>query len=168
MADGNCIAQLGGWVGYRVETWRHEWRSGRRWLVLELTPAPDQVRRCSGCGKAVTAIHDRTVRRIRDLPMFEDPVELEVERLRLACPCCGPRLEQLEWLDAHARVTRRLTEAVGATAPSLTHWSAAPWGCAQDSDHRAVAESRLSCQRLGRSTRFATSLQGHPLGRFSL
>ena len=40
MADGDCIAQLGGWVGYRVEDWRHEWRGERRWLVLELTPEP--------------------------------------------------------------------------------------------------------------------------------
>ena len=127
MADGNCIAQLGGWVGYRVEAWRHEWRSGRRWLVLELTPAPDQVRRCSGCGKAVTAIHDRTVRRIRDLPMFEDPVELEVERLRLACPCCGPRLEQLEWLDAHARVTRRLAESAARLCAATSILQTARW-----------------------------------------
>lgn len=127
MADGNCIAQLGGWVGYRVEAWRHEWRSGRRWLVLELTPAPDQARRCSGCGEAVTAIHDRTVRRIRDLPVFEDPVELEVERLRLACPCCGPRLEQLEWLDAHARVTRRLAESVARLCAATTILQTARW-----------------------------------------
>ena len=93
MADGDCIAQLAGWVGYRVEGWRHAHRGARRWLVLELTPVPGHVRHCSGCGEAVAAIHDRTVRRIRDLPVFEDPVELEVERLRLACPRCGPRLE---------------------------------------------------------------------------
>ena len=120
MADGDCIAQLGGWVGYRVDDWRHERRGERRWLVLELTPVPDHVRRCSGCGEAVAAIHDRTVRRIRDLPVFEDLVELEVERLRLACSRCGPRLEQLDWLDPHARVTRRLSESVarlcGATS----------------------------------------------------
>src|SRR3546814_16715553 len=74
---------MGGWAGYRVEDWRHERRGERRWLVLELTPAPDHVRRCSGCDEVVAAIHDRTIRRIRDLPVFEDPVELEVERLRL-------------------------------------------------------------------------------------
>src|SRR5690606_24436823 len=60
------MSLLGGWAGYRVEDWRHEWRADRRWLVLELTPSPDGVRRCSGCGEAVAAIHDRTIR--RDLP----------------------------------------------------------------------------------------------------
>lgn len=127
MADGDCIAQLGGWVGYRVEGWRHERRGERRWLVLELTPAPDQERRCSGCGEAVAAIHDRTIRRVRDLPVFEDPVELEVERLRLTCPRCGPRLEQLDWLDAHARVTRRLAESVARLCAVTSILQVARW-----------------------------------------
>ena len=127
MADGDCIAQLGGWVGYRVEDWRHERRGERRWLVLELTPVPGHVHRCSGCGEAVAAIHDRMVRRIRDLPVFEDPVELEVERLRLACPRCGPRLEQLDWLDAHARVTRRLAQSVARLCAVTSILQAARW-----------------------------------------
>ena len=127
MADGDCIAQLGGWVGYRVEDWRHERRGERRWLVLELMPVPGHVHHCSGCGEAVAAIHDRTVRRIRDLPVFEDPVELEVERLRLACPRCGPRLEQLDWLDAHARVTRRLAQSVARLCAVTSILQAARW-----------------------------------------
>lgn len=127
MADGDCMVQLGGWVGYRVENWRHERRGERRWLVLELTPAPGQDRRCSGCGEVVAAIHDRAIRRIRDLPVFEDPVELEVERLRLACPRCGPRLEQLDWLNAHARVTRRLAESVARLCAVTSILQAARW-----------------------------------------
>ena len=103
MADGDCIAQLGGGVGYQVSSWRHEVRGARRWLVLELAPDTSIERICSGCSRQVTAIHDRTLRRIRDLLVFEDPAELRVPRLRLACPRCGPRLERLEWLEPHAR-----------------------------------------------------------------
>lgn len=99
VAEADCIAQLGGWAGYSVTSWRHEQRGDRRWLVLDLAPAPRSEHRCSGCSQVVTSIHDRTLRCIRDLPVFEDPVELRVPRLRLACPRCGPRLEQLDWLD---------------------------------------------------------------------
>lgn len=127
MADGDCISQLGGWVGYRVSNWRRESLAGQRWLRLALASAPDQVHRCSGCGDAVAAIHDRTMRRIRDLPVFEDPVELHVERLRLACPRCGPRLEHLEWLDPHARVTKRLAESVARLCAATSIRSAARW-----------------------------------------
>ena len=127
MADDDCIAQLAGWVGYRVEGWRHAHRGARRWLVLELTPVPGHVRHCSGCGDAVAAIHDRTVRRIRDLPVFDDPVELQVPRLRLACPGCGPRLEHLDWLDPHARVTRRMAESVARLCAMTSLRHAARW-----------------------------------------
>ena len=110
MADAECMSRLGGWVGYGVAGWRHEQRGGRRWLVVELRPDEEAARTCSGCDRLVMAIHDRTVRRIRDLPVFDDPVELQVPRLRLACPGCGPRLEHLDWLDPHARVTRRMAD----------------------------------------------------------
>ena len=59
--------------------------------------------------------------------MFEDRVELQVERLRLACPDCGPRLEQLDWLDPHARVTRRLADSVARLCAASSIRSAAKW-----------------------------------------
>ena len=90
------MAQLGGWVGYGVERWRHEDRSGRRWSVIALEPLPGIPRRCSGCGATIEAVHDRSQRRIRDLPMFDAAVELQVPRLRLACPTRGPHLEYLD------------------------------------------------------------------------
>ena len=130
-------------MGYRVSQWWHEQRDMRRWVVIELQPESDRTRRCSGCGEGVAAIHDRTVRRIRDLPVFEDRVELRVPRLRLACPRCGPRLEQLDWLDAHARVTRRLARSVArfCTVASVRHaarWHGLDWKTAMAIDFREL------------------------------
>lgn len=141
MADGDCISQLGGWAGYGVAGWRHEQRGDRRWLILELVPCDDAVRLCSGCGEPVAAVHDRSERRIRDLPVFEDPVELRVPRLRLACATCGPRLERLAWLDPHARVTRRLAESVArlCVVTSLLHaarWFGLNWKTVKQIDFR--------------------------------
>src|SRR5690606_19710506 len=82
---------------------------------------------CSGCDQPVAAIHDQTVRRIRDLPLFEYAVELWVPRLRLACPRCGPRLERLDWLDPHARVTRRLAESVARLCAGTSVRHTARW-----------------------------------------
>lgn len=143
MADGDCISQLGGWAGYRVSGWRHEQRGTHRWLVIELDPETGRTRFCSGCGERVAAIHDRTCRRIRDLPVFEDPVELRVPRLRLACPRCGPRLEQLDWLEPHARVTQRLARSVArfCTVASVRHaarWHGLDWKTAKAIDFREL------------------------------
>lgn len=135
------MAQLGGWVGYGVFSWRHEQRGKDRWLVLDLVPRDDAVRNCSGCGEPVRAVHDRSTRRIRDLPVFDDAVELRVPRLRLACPRCGPRLERLDWLDPHARVTRRLAESVArlCAVTSLLHaarWFGLNWKTVKQIDFR--------------------------------
>ncbi len=137
------MSPLGGWTGYGVRAWRHERRKQQRWLVVELVPQRGVVRHCSGCGKAVALIHDATPRRIRDLPVFDDPVELRVPRLRLACPDCGPRLEQLDWLDPHCRVTRRLADSVArlCAVTSVLHaarWHGIDWKTAKAIDFRAM------------------------------
>ena len=123
--------------------WRHEQRGDRRWLLLDLAPDPRIERRCSGCGDAVAAVHDRTLRRIRDLPVFEDPVELRVPRLRLACPRCGPRLERLDWLDRHSRVTQRLARSVArlcmvASVRHAARWHGLDWKTAKAIDFREL------------------------------
>lgn len=49
---------------------------------------------------------------MRDLPLFEVPVELLVPCLRVACARCWPKLERLSWLASHARVTVLLAASV--------------------------------------------------------
>lgn len=121
------MAQLGGWVGYRVSSWQHEQRAGQRWLVVQLVPQEGVTRLCSGCREPVETVHDRHVRRVRDLPVFDAAVELHMPRLRLACATCGPRLEQLDWLDRHVRVTRRLAESVARLCAVTSLLHAARW-----------------------------------------
>ena len=142
MAEVDCMSRLGGWEGYRVRKWWRQSRGQQRWLMVELEPVPG-TRRCTGCGQAVSAIHDRTMRRIRELPVFGDPVELHVPRLRLACPNCGPRLEALDWLDPHCRVTRRLADSVArlCSVTSVRHaarWHGIDWKTAKAIDFRAL------------------------------
>lgn len=44
----------------------------------------------------VRAVHGRLEPRVRDLPVFEVPVELIIPGLRLSCWTDGPKLECLE------------------------------------------------------------------------
>ena len=112
MAPSESIARLGGWVGYGVEDDHLEDRAGVRWCVIRLQLEPGRSRCCDGCGTWVSAVHDVVERRVKDLPIFEHPVELIVPRVRVACPTCGPRLERLPWLAPWARVTTRLAANV--------------------------------------------------------
>jgi transposase len=142
-----CISRLGGWEGYEVEADWDEERGGQRWWVIRLRPVAGRRRCCSGCGQWVVAIHDLEERRVRDLPVFESPVELLVPRVRVACPSCGPKLEQLPWLDPYARITRRLGESVArlckvATIRHVARWYGLDWKTVKDLD-RASLEREL-------------------------
>src|SRR5262249_29949287 len=112
VAANDIIAQLGGWEGYEVVESCEEQRGERRWCVIRLQPLAGQGRCCSGCGEMSWRVHDTELRRVRDLPIFEVPVELVVPRIRVLCSTCGPKLERLSWLAAYSRVTQRLATSV--------------------------------------------------------
>jgi transposase len=107
---------LAGWDGYRVSH-VERFEAGRQGptpeIWISLLPLADRVKRCSGCCKKVAQVHDVTERWIRDLPILDAVTWLCVPRCRVACPRCGPTLEQLPWLDKYMRVTRRLADSVG-------------------------------------------------------
>lgn len=67
---------------------------------------------CEQCGARCQQIHETTVRRVRDLPLFEYRVVLHVPRRRVWGESCGgPRLEKLAWLGRNQRVTERFAKA---------------------------------------------------------
>jgi transposase len=143
VAANDIIARLGGWEGYFLDGGWEEQRGQRKWCVLRLEPRAGWRRCCSGCGGLTTAIHDREERRVRDLPLFEVPVELRVPRLRLNCPQCGPKLERLSWLAGYARVTTRLAASVSRLCKlmSIRHVAAfyeLAWSTVKRIDHRAL------------------------------
>lgn len=141
MADMECIARLGCWAGYEyVESWEEQ-RGPQRWCVIRLRPMAAWQRICSGCGALSNAVHDAVERRVRDLPIFELPVELVLPRLRLACEACGPKLEALGWLAAYARVTSRLAASVARLCKLMTlqhvaRYYALAWTTVKLIDHR--------------------------------
>ena len=143
MAADGIIARLGGWEGYEVVECIEQPRGPSRWCVIRLRAVAGTARRCSGCGGSTTAIHDVTERRVRDLPLFEVPVELVVPRLRLLCARCGPKLEALAWLTSYARVTTRLARCVSRLCKvmSIRHVAAfygLSWTTVKRIDHRAL------------------------------
>ena len=112
MQDSKLLEMLGGWNGYRVE--RVEWpQEPSKTLAIHLSPS-DTGMLCEQCGAPSRQVHETTVRRVRDLPLFDHRVVLHVARRRLWCERCGgPRLEKLSWLGRYQRVTDRLAQACG-------------------------------------------------------
>ncbi|SFP41916.1 transposase family protein, partial [Frateuria terrea] len=87
MLDRKTIEALGGWKGYRVE--RVVWPEGEsRTVMIHLKPSAKTMH-CAHCGNRCRQVHETTVRRVRDLPLFALRVVLVVPRRRVWCDRCG-------------------------------------------------------------------------------
>lgn len=142
MPESDPTSWLGGWEGYRVERVQRREDSERAIRIfLGRTPCTTMI--CDGCGQAVDRVHDIEIRLVRDLPILDAATWLSVPRRRVLCPCCGPRLERLDWLDRHARVTRRLAASVARLCRELPVKQVATffglhWDTVKDIDKRAL------------------------------
>ena len=123
MLTKESMARVGVWEGYVVSSVRR-FEAGeqgpRPEVWIELRPRENRLHKCGGCGRKVRQVHDWHERWIRDLPMFDADTRLLVNRCRVACRTCGPRVEALDWLAPYARVTRRLAESVGRLCKVLS------------------------------------------------
>lgn len=127
MSEGKVCLPF--WEGFHVVDLRVEAEAVRITLEADLTAGV----LCGSCRRSHLPIHEYCHRRIRDLPMVGKAVLLDVTLRRVACPDCGFRMEAVTWLDRHARLTRRLADAVSALCARMAtahvadlfglHWS---------------------------------------------
>lgn len=161
MASGDLrqlLEFIGGWDGFEIAEWSTDEALAPDALGLPaprvtivLRPKADAVKRCGRCGRPVEAIHDVSVRRVRDLPLAQYDVWLVVPHARVTCPACGPTVEAIPWLDRYQRVTKRFAETLvwlGQILP-ITQVAAryhVSWDTVKQLDKRALA-ARLGRER---------------------
>lgn len=64
---------------------------------------------CHACRRPARTVHSHTRKFVRDLNLANYSVNLQVESRKVWCDQCGGvRVEHLEFVDAHRRVTHRL------------------------------------------------------------
>lgn len=119
---------IGEWEGYILgTTGRVDVNNGQKEVWLELFPDPNHTSICSNCGKPAKSIHQTVERWVRDLPILDSPTRLLVHRRRVHCQHCGPKLEQLSWLEPYARITTRLAKSVARLCHVLPIKQVAQW-----------------------------------------
>lgn len=117
------------WEGFRVADLKVEDAVVR----VHLHPNDLHGLHCGRCGQPASGLHERVQRSIRDLPMLGRRVWLQVQLRRVCCARCGTGMQQVAWLDRHARMTRRLAQSVARWCAQLPvkhvaamfdlHWS---------------------------------------------
>ncbi len=84
-----------------------------RSALVRLEPDRRHRARCHGCGQAARTVHSATRKFVRDLSLADFSVMLQIEYRKIWCGHCGGvRVEQLEFVDTHQRVTHRLAAYV--------------------------------------------------------
>jgi transposase len=110
--DLDVIEKIGGWDGFRVTG--VERREGKPPQIrIRLEPIEVGPYRCGTCGEPTQRVHERVVREVRDLPLFDAETVLDITVLRVWCERCGgPKRMAIDWLHEHQRITRRLIKAI--------------------------------------------------------
>ena len=118
--EPELIERFGDWAGFRVSG--VERREGHPPQVrIRLEPLEQGPYRCGHCGEPTQRVHERVVREIRDLPLFDAQTFLEVTVLRVWCERCGgPKRMAIDWLDEHQRMTQRLAKAIASLTRFMT------------------------------------------------
>jgi len=88
-------------------------------IHIHLEPDSNYLPICSGCCQPQQAVHDSTIRRIREADCIGLRTTLILPIRRVSCRHCGVRVEALPWLTRYARITQRLCHQVEALARLL-------------------------------------------------
>lgn len=97
------------WEGFTIESFA---QIDPQSLLIRLKPADDYTPCCSGCSQHSLAIHDVSIRRVRERDLFQYRVWLELPVRRIRCVTCGPRLEHIRWLSGRQRLTASMVNWV--------------------------------------------------------
>jgi len=82
---------------------------GSRSALVRLEPDQRYRPRCYACGQPAQTVHSATRKFVRDLSLADFSLMLQIEYRKIWCGSCGGvRVEQLEFVDTHQRVTHRL------------------------------------------------------------
>ena len=82
---------------------------GSRSAMVRLEPDQRYRPRCHACGRPAQTVHSATRKFVRDLSLADCSLMLQIEYRKIWCRHCGGvRVEQLEFVDTHQRVTHRL------------------------------------------------------------
>ena len=107
-------------------------------IVFEVKSKNDHST-CHKCGKPATKPNGRApIRRIRHLPIFDQPVYLEIVPVRYICEHCDDHpttTEQYDWTDRNATITKGLEEYI---MRSLIHSTIADVSIKEKLGHKVI------------------------------
>src|SRR5690606_37865442 len=118
-------------------------------LLIRLQPAQDSLPCCSGCHQPTSAIHDTTIRRVRERDLLQYRLWLEVPVRRVRCAACGPRVEHIRWLPGRQRLTAAMIHWVESLVRLMPTPQPAPFFWGREASIRGKPQSAFETGQTG-------------------
>ena len=117
--------------------------SGRSFAMVEIVREKGVYQCC--CGRQFTTYYDGEEREVRDLSWGKWDFSLLFVQVRVQCPECGVKTEQLDWLVPGSRYTKRFTAYVAqlcrlATVSAVAKHLGFDWKAVKRFDKSALEE----------------------------
>ena len=93
------------WEGFTVDSFTP---CAHDALLITLRPDPDFAPACRRCGQNTCAVHDTSLRRVRERDLLHWRITLQVPVRRLRCASCGIVTERISWLPERQHYTSTL------------------------------------------------------------
>lgn len=118
--------------------------------IEKVTLVLDRLKRgyiCSGCGKVLTTYYDSRIQEIRHLHLFKYLTTLMFEKVRVDCPTCGVKVENLEFLEKYARATKELSHQTSElckvmTIEDVSTFQSLHWETVKQIDKKAIERAQ--------------------------
>jgi transposase len=95
------------WEGFTVDSFSHPSPDA---LLITLSPKSDCAPACRRCGRRDCAVHDVSVRQVRERDLLHWRVTLQVPVRRLRCSSCGIVTEHISWLPERQRLKAEIIQ----------------------------------------------------------
>ena len=146
MQQDNYLTKLLGLQGVFVTDIKIRKEGNIDKVILELDRTKEKYI-CSGCDRVLTAYYDSHIQEVRHLHIFKYLTVLSFKKVRVNCPKCGIKVERLDFLDKHSRVTKDLFYQTSELCKVMTIEDVATfedlhWQTVKDIDKKAIEKAQ--------------------------
>lgn len=141
-----CITELLEFQEFYVKDMKIEKEGDIKKVALYLGRAKNKYK-CSGCGREVRRKHSSRMQEVRHLAWWKYQTILRFEKVKVRCDRCGVKVEELEFLDKHGRITKEHFHQVKELCKVMTIEDVATfedlhWGTVKEIDKKAIEKAQ--------------------------
>lgn len=146
MQQKNYLTKLLGIQGFTVKKVEIQREGEIERVVIDLDRVEKRYR-CSCCAEEVSSRHSSWIQEVNHLHLWKYQTILRFEKVKVRCPRCGVKVEEVDFLEKNKRVTKELSHQVSELCKVMTVNDVATfewidWHTVKEIDKRAIEKAQ--------------------------